>query len=75
MTVDHLNLINNALFFSAVSQFHLNLSQLPNFAFSVPLAYYYISQRENLSDIERTQNIERANCLIQNALIVFPSGK
>lgn len=54
-------------------KFHLNLSQLPNFAFSVPLAYYYISQRENLSDIERTQNIERANCLIQNALIVFPS--
>ncbi|XP_067854122.1 transcription factor 25 [Heptranchias perlo] len=54
-------------------EFHLNLSQLPNFAFSVPLAYYHLSQREDLSDTERTQKQERAKRLIQNALIAFPS--
>ncbi|XP_051884729.1 transcription factor 25 isoform X2 [Pristis pectinata] len=54
-------------------EFHLNLSQLPNFAFSVPLAYYHLSQREDLSDIECTQKLERAKHLIQKALIVFPS--
>uniref|UniRef100_UPI00398EBE19 ribosome quality control complex subunit TCF25 n=1 Tax=Pristiophorus japonicus TaxID=55135 RepID=UPI00398EBE19 len=54
-------------------EFHLNLSQLPNFGFSVPLAYYHLSQREDLSDTERTQKQERAKHLIQNALIVFPS--
>ncbi|XP_069757961.1 ribosome quality control complex subunit TCF25 isoform X2 [Narcine bancroftii] len=54
-------------------EFHLNLSQLPNFAFSVPLAYYYHSQRENLSENERTQKLEQAKHLIQKALIVFPS--
>ncbi|XP_072374164.1 ribosome quality control complex subunit TCF25 isoform X2 [Scyliorhinus torazame] len=54
-------------------EFHLNLSQLPNFAFSVPLAYYHLSQREDVSDTERTQKQERAKRLIQNALIVFPS--
>ncbi|XP_078400571.1 ribosome quality control complex subunit TCF25 [Cetorhinus maximus] len=55
-------------------EFHLNLSQLPNFAFSVPLAYYHLSQREDLSDTERTQKQERAKHLIQNALIVFPGA-
>ncbi|XP_072452206.1 ribosome quality control complex subunit TCF25 [Chiloscyllium punctatum] len=54
-------------------EFHLNLSQLPNFAFSVPLAYYHLSQREDLSDAECCQKQERAKRLIQNALIVFPS--
>ncbi|XP_078066857.1 ribosome quality control complex subunit TCF25 [Mustelus asterias] len=54
-------------------EFHLNLSQLPNFAFSVPLAYYHLSQQEDVSDTERTQKQERAKRLIQNALIVFPS--
>ncbi|XP_067905377.1 transcription factor 25 isoform X2 [Heterodontus francisci] len=54
-------------------EFHLNLSQLPNFAFSVPLAYYHLSQREDLSDTERTQKQERAKHLMQKALIEFPS--
>ncbi|XP_072135842.1 ribosome quality control complex subunit TCF25 [Mobula birostris] len=54
-------------------EFHLNLSQLPNFAFSIPLAYYHLSQQEDLSEVESAQKLERANHLIQKALIVFPS--
>ncbi|XP_019360914.1 PREDICTED: transcription factor 25 [Gavialis gangeticus] len=52
---------------------HRNLSQLPNFAFSVPLAYFLQSQQEELPDPERGLARERAAQLIQHALIMFPS--
>uniref|UniRef100_A0A8D2JBT5 Transcription factor 25 n=1 Tax=Varanus komodoensis TaxID=61221 RepID=A0A8D2JBT5_VARKO len=52
---------------------HRNLSQLPNFAFSVPLAYFFLSQQEDLPDVERSHAHERAAGLIQQALIMFPS--
>ncbi|XP_062997039.1 ribosome quality control complex subunit TCF25 [Elgaria multicarinata webbii] len=52
---------------------HRNLSQLPNFAFSVPLAYFFLSQQEDLSEAELSQAHERAAGLIQQALIMFPS--
>uniref|UniRef100_A0A8C8VK08 Transcription factor 25 n=1 Tax=Pelusios castaneus TaxID=367368 RepID=A0A8C8VK08_9SAUR len=52
---------------------HRNLSQLPNFAFSVPLAYFFLSQQEEISDLELSQAQERAAHLIQHALIMFPS--
>ncbi|XP_075795928.1 ribosome quality control complex subunit TCF25 isoform X2 [Pelodiscus sinensis] len=52
---------------------HRNLSQLPNFAFSVPLAYFFLSQQEELSEVERSQAQERAAHLLQGALIMFPS--
>ncbi|NXD39023.1 TCF25 factor, partial [Copsychus sechellarum] len=52
---------------------HRNLSQLPNFAFSVPLAYFFLSQQEERPELERSQARERAARLVQLALIMFPS--
>ncbi|XP_064375916.1 ribosome quality control complex subunit TCF25 [Dromaius novaehollandiae] len=52
---------------------HRNLSQLPNFAFSVPLAYFFLSQQEERSELELSQAREIAAQLIQLALIMFPS--
>lgn len=52
---------------------HRNLSQLPNFAFSVPLAYFLLSQQAELSEAELSQARERAAHLLQHALIMFPS--
>ncbi|XP_042293727.1 transcription factor 25 [Sceloporus undulatus] len=52
---------------------HRNLSQLPNFAFSVPLAYFFLSQQEDVPEVELSQAHERAASLIQQALIMFPS--
>ncbi|XP_020643959.3 ribosome quality control complex subunit TCF25 [Pogona vitticeps] len=52
---------------------HRNLSQLPNFAFSVPLAYFFLSQQEDLSDAELSQAHERAASLLQQALVMFPN--
>ncbi|KFV96847.1 Transcription factor 25, partial [Fulmarus glacialis] len=52
---------------------HRNLSQLPNFAFSLPLAYFFLSQQEERSELELSQARERAAQLIQLALIMFPS--
>ncbi|NXL48891.1 TCF25 factor, partial [Podilymbus podiceps] len=52
---------------------HRNLSQLPNFAFSVPLAYFFLSRQEERSELELSQARERAARLIQLALIMFPS--
>ncbi|XP_030060478.1 ribosome quality control complex subunit TCF25 [Microcaecilia unicolor] len=51
---------------------HRNLSQLPNFAFSVPLAYFFLSQQEDISETDLTNFQEKAAHLIQNALIMFP---
>ncbi|KFO91857.1 Transcription factor 25, partial [Buceros rhinoceros silvestris] len=52
---------------------HRNLSQLPNFAFSVPLAYFFLSQQEECLEQERGQAREKAARLIQLALVMFPS--
>ncbi|NWU91270.1 TCF25 factor, partial [Upupa epops] len=52
---------------------HRNLSQLPNFAFSVPLAYFFLSQQEDRPERERGQAREKAAQLIQLALVMFPS--
>ncbi|KAI1235635.1 Transcription factor 25 [Lamprotornis superbus] len=52
---------------------HRNLFQLPNFAFSVPLAYFFLSQQEERPELERSQAREQAARLIQLALIMFPS--
>ncbi|XP_063169216.1 ribosome quality control complex subunit TCF25 [Candoia aspera] len=53
---------------------HRNLSQLPNFAFSVPLAYFFLSQQEDISEAEQSRAREQADGLIQQALIMFPSA-
>ncbi|XP_036603988.1 transcription factor 25 [Trichosurus vulpecula] len=51
---------------------HRNLSQLPNFAFSVPLAYFLLSQQDDLPEVELSSARENASRLIQQALIMFP---
>ncbi|XP_055088883.1 ribosome quality control complex subunit TCF25 isoform X7 [Symphalangus syndactylus] len=51
---------------------HRNLSQLPNFAFSVPLAYFLLSQQTDLPEHERSSAREKASLLIQQALTMFP---
>lgn len=59
----------------SLPQSHRNLSQLPNFAFSVPLAYFFLSQQEDVSEAEASHAHEKASALIQQALIMFPSGE
>ncbi|KAM3919457.1 ribosome quality control complex subunit TCF25 isoform 2-T2 [Leptodactylus fuscus] len=51
---------------------HRNLSQLPNFAFSVPLALLLYSQQDEVSEQEQVTTYDRASHLIQQALIMFP---
>ncbi|XP_063802008.1 ribosome quality control complex subunit TCF25 [Pseudophryne corroboree] len=51
---------------------HRNLSQLPNFAFSVPLAVLQYSQQEEVSEPEQGTAYGRASHLLQQALIMFP---
>ncbi|KAL1007323.1 hypothetical protein UPYG_G00084980 [Umbra pygmaea] len=51
---------------------HRNLSQLPNFAFSVALSYFHLSQEELTEAGERERLKEKADLLLQNALIMFP---
>ncbi|KAE8608554.1 hypothetical protein XENTR_v10011531 [Xenopus tropicalis] len=51
---------------------HRNLSQLPNFAFSVPLALFQLSQQDDLPAEEERNAREKACNLIQRALIMFP---
>ncbi|XP_052468283.1 transcription factor 25 isoform X1 [Carassius gibelio] len=53
---------------------HRNLSQLPNFSFSVALSYYHLSQREDISPVENHQLKQKSNVLLQNALIMFPGA-
>ncbi|XP_053304821.1 transcription factor 25 [Spea bombifrons] len=51
---------------------HRNLSQLPNFAFSVPLALFHVSQQEDVSEQEERTTRDRASRLLRQALIMFP---
>ncbi|CAO2609557.1 Transcription factor 25 [Lemmus lemmus] len=53
---------------------HRNLSQLPNFAFSVPLAYFLLSQQTDLPEHEVTSARQQASLLIQQALTMFPGA-
>ncbi|KAB1260245.1 Transcription factor 25 [Camelus dromedarius] len=53
---------------------HRNLSQLPNFAFSVPLAYFLLSQQADLAVQELSSTRETASLLIQQALTMFPGA-
>lgn len=55
-------------------QAHRNLSQLPNFAFSVPLAYFLLSQQADLPEQELSSAREQASILIRQALTMFPGG-
>ncbi|KAI7802918.1 transcription factor 25 isoform X1 [Triplophysa rosa] len=53
---------------------HRNLSQLPNFAFSVALSHYHLSQQDDISPEESQQLRQKADVLLQNALIMFPGA-
>ncbi|XP_036391779.1 transcription factor 25 [Megalops cyprinoides] len=52
---------------------HRNLSQLPNFAFSVALAYYHLSQQDDMVQSESARMKQKSDQLLQTALIMFPS--
>lgn len=56
-------------------QGHRNLSQLPNFTFSVALAYYHQSLQDDLALEEGTRMKQKADQLLQDALIMFPGGE
>uniref|UniRef100_A0A673YUS9 Transcription factor 25 (basic helix-loop-helix) n=1 Tax=Salmo trutta TaxID=8032 RepID=A0A673YUS9_SALTR len=51
---------------------HRNLSQLPNFAFSVALSHFHLSQEDQTESEERERLKHKADLLLQNALIMFP---
>ncbi|XP_069595112.1 ribosome quality control complex subunit TCF25 [Ranitomeya imitator] len=51
---------------------HRNLSQLPNFALSVPLALFLYGQQEEVSEQEQLNKYNRASLLLQQSLIMFP---
>ncbi|XP_051513294.1 transcription factor 25 isoform X3 [Myxocyprinus asiaticus] len=53
---------------------HRNLSQLPNFAFSVALSYYQLSQQEDVPPEEQQQLKHKSDVLLQDALIMFPGA-
>lgn len=53
---------------------HRNLSQLPNFAFSVALSHYHLSQQEDISFEKSQQLQQKSDVLLQNALIMFPGA-
>lgn len=55
-------------------QEHRNLSQLPNFAFSTALCNFHLSQQDNLDPEESCKLRQKADQLLQNALIMFPAG-
>ncbi|XP_034045048.1 transcription factor 25 isoform X2 [Thalassophryne amazonica] len=52
---------------------HRNLSQLPNFAFSTALCQFHLSQQEDISSEESDKLRQKADEVLQKALIMFPS--
>uniref|UniRef100_A0A667YMA4 Transcription factor 25 (basic helix-loop-helix) n=1 Tax=Myripristis murdjan TaxID=586833 RepID=A0A667YMA4_9TELE len=49
-----------------------NLSQLPNFAFSVALSHFHLSEQEDIDPEESEKHRHKADLMLQNALIMFP---
>ena len=52
---------------------HRNLSQLPNFAFSVPLAMFHRAREGEEAGEGEGEREEEASRKLQKALITFPS--
>uniref|UniRef100_UPI00358F9CE4 ribosome quality control complex subunit TCF25 isoform X2 n=1 Tax=Myxine glutinosa TaxID=7769 RepID=UPI00358F9CE4 len=50
-----------------------NLSQLPNFAFSVPLAHWQLSKQKGIAEDRAAAYLQQATMLLQNALLAFPT--
>ncbi|KAG5269948.1 hypothetical protein AALO_G00186940 [Alosa alosa] len=53
---------------------HRNLSQLPNFAFSVALSYFQLSLQEDCPTDESLKLRQKSDKLLQGALIMFPGA-
>uniref|UniRef100_A0A3B4ZI42 Transcription factor 25 n=1 Tax=Stegastes partitus TaxID=144197 RepID=A0A3B4ZI42_9TELE len=51
---------------------HRNLSQLPNFAFSSALCHFHLSQQEDMDTEESEKQRQKADLMLQDALIMFP---
>ncbi|CAK6954919.1 transcription factor 25 [Scomber scombrus] len=51
---------------------HRNLSQLPNFAFSTALCHFQLSQQEDVDPEESDKQRNKADQMLQEALIMFP---
>ncbi|CAL1604018.1 unnamed protein product [Knipowitschia caucasica] len=51
---------------------HRNLSQLPNFAFSIALCHFQLSQQEDMDPDESDKLRREADLRLQDALIMFP---
>lgn len=51
---------------------HRNLFQLPNFAFSTALCHFHLSQQEDLDPEESDKQRQKADQMLQDALIMFP---
>ncbi|XP_020797054.1 transcription factor 25 [Boleophthalmus pectinirostris] len=51
---------------------HRNLSQLPNFAFSIALCHFHLSQQEDMDPEESDKLRHEADQMLQDALIMFP---
>ncbi|XP_069549725.1 ribosome quality control complex subunit TCF25 isoform X1 [Brachyistius frenatus] len=51
---------------------HRNLSQLPNFAFSTALCRFHLSQQEDMDREESDKERQKADQMLQEALIMFP---
>ena len=67
--------IELSLFVSFPFQSHRNLSQLPNFAFSIPLALFHSSSSSSSKDIPTSDDSvpTEADSRLQDALLMFPS--
>lgn len=51
---------------------HRNLSQLPNFAFSTALCHFSLSQQYDMDCEESNKQRQKADQMLQSALIMFP---
>ncbi|KAG7275193.1 hypothetical protein CRUP_023781 [Coryphaenoides rupestris] len=51
---------------------HRNLSQLPNFAFSIALCNFHLSQEDDTKPEEMERHRRNADQLLQHALLMFP---
>lgn len=60
--------------FSLCVQEYRNLSQLPNFAFSVALSHFHLSEQEDMDPEESEKHRHKADLMLQDALIMFPGG-
>ena len=72
MYIIHSCALSFIMYVSFPFQGHRNLSQLPNFAFSIPLAMFHSSTGHGTDDSDTSLSSE-ADSRLQDALLMFPS--